>query len=463
MRYAVVCQSRSQADLLFHALNTFAEEISFAVESESLERHLRRQGCQVTRGELRDRELYRKLLPADLLLIALKDRRRLRGVLAAVERERGDTPVLALSVFPLSSLPIDINDYPWVHFVELSPAFSKILTADIRLSRAKIKLRQLREILRDAKSVLVLLQDDPDPDGLACGLALRTLLGRKRKTMPIGSFGRVTRPENIEMCRILDIEVVEVTSETLQQYDRVVMIDTQPPHLRHPLPRVDAVIDHHPAQTSYDARYKDVRNSYGATATILVEYLLASGTKVNERLATALLYAIRSDTLLLDRPVTTADVEAFTWLFVRANRNWIRRIERPSLPQQVLPAFAEGLKNARISDRVVFSHLGEVAREDIIPQLADFCLQVEDVDWSVVSGVYGGELIMSIRNVGFVQAAGGVVKAAFADLGAAGGHRSMAKAIIPVDKLPRTKQGVPSKKAYGDIESRLLSALRGED
>jgi nanoRNase/pAp phosphatase (c-di-AMP/oligoRNAs hydrolase) len=309
----------------------------------------------------------------------------------------------------------------------------------------------------------VLLQDDPDPDGLACGLALRTLLGRKRVTMPIGSFGRVTRPENIEMCRILDIEVLELTPERLADFDRIVMIDTQPPHLRHQLPRVDAVIDHHPAQTSYDARYKDVRNAYGATATILVEYLLASGTKVNERLATALLYAIRSDTLLLDRPVTTADVEAFTWLFVRANRNWIRRIERPALPQQVLPAFAEGLKNARISDRVVFSHLGEVSREDIIPQLADFCLQVEDVDWSVVSGVFGGELIMSIRNVGFVQAAGGAVKAAFSDLGAAGGHRSMAKAIIPLDKLARTKQGQPSRKTYRDIESRLLSALRGGD
>jgi nanoRNase/pAp phosphatase (c-di-AMP/oligoRNAs hydrolase) len=112
---------------------------------------------------------------------------------------------------------------------------------------------------------------------------------------------------------------------------------------------------------------------------------------------------------------------------------------------------------------VVFSHLGEVSREDIIPQLADFCLQVEDVDWSVVSGVFGGELIMSIRNVGFVQAAGGAVKAAFSDLGAAGGHRSMAKAIIPLDKLARTKQGQPSRKTYRDIESRLLSALRGGD
>lgn len=164
--------------------------------------------------------------------------------------------------------------------------------------------------------------------------------------------------------------------------------------------------------------------------------------------------------MLLDRPVTTADVEAFTWLFVRANRNWIRRIERPALPREVLPAFADGLTNARITDRVIFSHLGKVSREDIIPQLADFCMQVEDVDWSAVTGVYEGELIMSVRNVGFVQAAGGLIKAAYAELGAAGGHRSMAKALIPLEKLTTTRKGVPTAKAYRDIERRFLESLR---
>ena len=78
---------------------------------------------------------------------------------------------------------------------------------------------------------------------------------------------------------------MEIRPEDLAGWDRVVMVDVQPPHLRRPLPRVDAVVDHHPAQTSYDARYIDVRNHYGATATILLEYLRAEGIKDNERLA----------------------------------------------------------------------------------------------------------------------------------------------------------------------------------
>ena len=53
----------------------------------------------------------------------------------------------------------------------------------------------------------ILLQPDPDPDGIACGYALRALLGRKRPTAPLISFGEVTRPENRAMVAALGIDV----------------------------------------------------------------------------------------------------------------------------------------------------------------------------------------------------------------------------------------------------------------
>lgn len=463
MRVSAVCQSRTHALLLLQSLGAAPEEMSFVVESQTLERALKKLGCHVARGAFRDRNVYREVLPASQLVVSLRDSRRMRTVLEALKKERGETPVTVLSVTPLEKLPVNPEDYAWAHFVPVGERFEKVLRADTRLSRARIFVRQLREILDDARNVLVLLQDDPDPDGLASGLALRTLLGRTRKSMPMGSFGEVTRPENLEMMRVLDLDIVPVTEESLGSYDRIVMVDTQPPHLRVQLPRVDAVIDHHPAQTSYEARFRDVRNAYGATATMLVEYLRGEGVKVNERLATALLYAIRTDTMQLERPVTEADVEAFTWLFQKANMNWIRRIERPQLPQKMIAQFAKGLQEARIEERVIFTHLGAVTREDIIPQLADFCLQVEDADWSAVSGVYEGELIISIRNVGFVQKAGGVVKTAFSGLGSAGGHRSMAKALIPLGELPTNEDGMPTREAYVLVEDRFLAALRGQE
>ena len=92
--------------------------------------------------------------------------------------------------------------------------------------------------------------------------------------------------------------------------------------------------------------------------------------------------------------------------------------------------------------------------------LTDFCLQVEGVDWSVVSGVVGSELIVCVRNVGFVQKAGAVLKAAFGDLGPAGGHRSMAKAILPLEGLPQAKGGAVGAKTYRALEDRFLAALK---
>jgi len=457
VRNVIVTQSVSHATLLMQAMGAPPADLFFVVESIELERYLKRKGYGVVRGSLRSREVYRQVLPAQLLVVSLRDARRLRGVLEAVGRERGDTPVLVLSVPPLETLPIDPSAYPWAFFVPVASQFQGAVKTDMRLARARVRVRRLREVVGDNTRALILLQDDPDPDGIASGLALRTLLGRNRNTMPMASFGKVTRPENIAMLDVLDIEVRETRAEELAQWDRVVMVDVQPPHLRRPLPRVDVVIDHHPAQSSYDARYIDVRNHYGATATILLEYLRSEGVKVNERLATAMLYAIRTDTLLLDRPVTDADVEAFTYLYARANINWIRRIERPALPRETLVSFAEGLRNARIEDKVLFSHLGPVRREDIVPQLADFCLQVEGVDWSAVSGVFEGELIISVRNVGFVQKAGTAVKAAFAEFGSAGGHRSMAKAVLPLARLPLP----PGPELYRVLEDRLLGVLRG--
>ena len=189
MRVSAVCQSRTHALLLIQSLGVPPEEMSFVVESQTLERALKKLGCHVARGAFRDRNIYREVLPASHLVVSLRDPRRTRTVLEALKKERGETPVTVLSIAPLDKLPVDPDDYSWAHFVPVGERFEKVLRADTRLSRARIFVRQLREILDDARSVLVLLQDDPDPDGLASGLALRTLLGRTRKSMPMGSFG----------------------------------------------------------------------------------------------------------------------------------------------------------------------------------------------------------------------------------------------------------------------------------
>jgi nanoRNase/pAp phosphatase (c-di-AMP/oligoRNAs hydrolase) len=289
-----------------------------------------------------------------------------------------------------------------------------------------------------AESVLILLQDDPDPDAIASGLALRQVLGRNKQTAPLGSFGRVTRPENIAMVKLLEIEIEKVTKNSMKHFDRIAVVDLQPPHLASPPSEIDLVIDHHPEQFNYKSHLKDIRPGYGATSTILLEYLVCSNSSIGTRLGTAMLYGIKSDTFALSREVNEWDVQAFSYLYPLANQNLMRRIERPELPPAALDALSTALKNRRVIDKVAFVNLGRVERDDLIPQMADFSLSFEGIEWAVVSGVYESNYIVSVRNVGYVRAAGRVLKEAFGNIGSAGGHASMAKAIIPLAEFHRT-------------------------
>lgn len=297
---------------------------------------------------------------------------------------------------------------------------------------------RLRELFAERDKVGILLQPDPDPDGIASGLALRALLGRKSPTAPLISFGEVTRPENQAMVLALGIEVRKVGAEHLDEFDGLALVDAQPNVMGENPParvlNVDAVIDHHPERSGYDAVVKDIRVNYGATSSILIEYLQAAEAELRPGLATALLYGIKSDTQLLGRDTSSADMQAFGVAHSFHSPAMLRRIERPALPWDGLRALGRALARTRVEEGIHLLTLGRV-RENVIPQVADLGLQAEGAEWSIAAGIVGGNLVFSVRNVGYVRAAGEVVRAVVEGLGAGGGHRSMAKGIIPLSAL----------------------------
>jgi nanoRNase/pAp phosphatase (c-di-AMP/oligoRNAs hydrolase) len=370
----------------------------------------------------------------DLFLAQSEDPERLTKVLETVRQQARKVPTLVLTSQP-DRIPEKYKSF--AHFVSLPELLESNFRWHIRLARTMRIVETVKKRFESAESVLVLLQDDPDPDAIASGLALRQVLGRNKQTAPLGSYGRVTRPENIAMVKLLEIEIDKITKNNIKNFDRIAVVDLQPPHLSAPPKEIDLVIDHHPEQFNYKSNIKDIRPSYGATSTILLEYLLCTNSSIGTRLATAMLYGIKSDTFALSREVNEWDVQAFSYLYPLANQNLMRRIERPELPPAALDALSLALKNRRVIDKVAFVNLGRVERDDLIPQMADFSLSFEGIEWAFVSGVYESNYIISVRNVGYVRAAGRVLKEAFGDIGSAGGHASMAKAIIPLTEFHR--------------------------
>jgi nanoRNase/pAp phosphatase (c-di-AMP/oligoRNAs hydrolase) len=106
--------------------------------------------------------------------------------------------------------------------------------------------------------------------------------------------------------------------------------------------------------------------------------------------------------------------------------------------------------------------LGRV-REDVIPQVADLGLQAEGAEWSVAAGVVGSDLVFSVRNVGYVRAAGEVVRAVVEGLGVGGGHRSMAKGIIPLKAFRQTYGKADRNAIHRALHDAFVRAIRREE
>src|ERR1700746_3830590 len=93
----------------------------------------------------------------------------------------------------------------------------------------KHKIKELRALVSDGDRVAIVLQDDPDPDAMSSAIALRTLLGRNKQTTPIFAFKPVTRPETRTMMHLLEIEIAEAETAKLAEYDKIAMVDVEPP------------------------------------------------------------------------------------------------------------------------------------------------------------------------------------------------------------------------------------------
>ena len=154
------------------------------------------------------------------------------------------------------------------------------------------------------------------------------------------------------------------------------------------------MIDHHPEQPGYTAVFKDIRADYGSTCTILTEHLRAVDVNISERTATAMLYAIKSDTLFFARQTNRLDLDAFSFLYPLADPALIRKMEGAEITLERLEHVTRALATSRLHNQVFSAFLGETSREDFIPYTADFLLQVEGVKWTMVSGIVGGQLIL---------------------------------------------------------------------
>jgi nanoRNase/pAp phosphatase (c-di-AMP/oligoRNAs hydrolase) len=295
---------------------------------------------------------------------------------------------------------------------------------------ASEKLRHFYDQFSNHDHVLILINADPDAIGSA--MAVSRLLWHKVANTTIAHVNAIKRPDNLAMIRLLGVKLIYVDEIHENQFNRVVIIDSQPNH-NEAFSRFkpDVIIDHHP-ETGVKAPFVDIRPKYGATASIMTEYLRAARIKPSVKLATGLFHAIKTDTSNFARQTLMEDIKAFQFLFHRANVHLASRIEQADLKPDFLKYFKTALQNIRLRKGRIFVHLGPVVNPDVCVLIADFFMRVESVNWSIISGTSDQKLTIVFRNDGIRKNAGHVAKKIFGQMGSAGGHKSMARAEIPL-------------------------------
>ena len=452
MRCLAVCQTELAIRMLDEILLP-SFEVEFLVESKQLARRLHDGGMNVVAGDLRRTDTYVKadLTPGTCVVVEDNGKKSLKKILEAIW-DAGGTLVYVLGVGTSDSRKREDDlkaQFPELNYLALSELFGGPLLTEFSRSLTRLRVQQYQRFLSDADRVLILLHNDPDPDAMASGLALRNVLRRTKQTAVIAALQGVTRPENQRMMNLLDIHVEIITPDQLNEYDRITMVDVQPHYFGGVIDRVDLVIDHHPEQSGYTAVYKDIRPDYGSTSTILTEHLRAVDANISERAATAMLYAIKSDTLFFNRQANRVDIEAFSYLYPLADAALIRKMEGAEITMDRLDYVLKARQHGHMQEQVFCAFLGTSPREDFIPYVADFYLQLENVKWTIVSGIVNDSLVMSVRNLGYSRNAGEFVRKHFSDIGSAGGHRAMAKAVVPIQAF-KEKFGNLSAEAFTD-------------
>ncbi len=303
----------------------------------------------------------------------------------------------------------------------------------------KKKLKHLDQVLEEQKNMLIVVHNNPDPDALASAVALRHLAEKRYNVKTsIAYGGLIGRAENRALVKEIKIPLKNINRVRFASYDRIAVVDTQPGAGNNSLPKdVDyhIVIDHHPSRKHPKSVFTVIEPKLGATATILMELLVKSEIALTPNIATALAYAIRSETQDLGREAHERDINAFFKVYSQASVKKFARISTPKLPRSYFKMLARTLNHASSFRHLIIANLGEVEMPEIVAEMADMLLRHERMSWALCTGRYQGELILSLRSSNPGARSAKVIKHLVPERANAGGHDMFAGGKISLENL----------------------------
>ncbi len=210
----------------------------------------------------------------------------------------------------------------------------------------------------------------------------------------------------------------------------VVIIDCVPAAANHILGAGDlrpvAVIDHHePPASRFRVRFRDIRPKLAATATMLGQYLREQNNEPTPELATALVYAIRTDASGRS-DFSKTDQAVARWLGAWVDHAKLSDIEKAPLVREYYADLLLALENTFVYGDTALCFLPQAGNAEIVGEVADLLIRCQELNRTLCGAVVAGDLLVSVRTTEQGGDAHDLATRTLGGLGHAGGHQHRA-------------------------------------
>ncbi|MFY9194464.1 MAG: DHH family phosphoesterase [Methanoculleus sp.] len=423
------------------------EDLIIVDKDEKRVEDLRDQKYEAFARDIRDPDLLEGLPVPEVAFILTNDRDANLAALKTIKNRYPATFVIARATDPvgvdlLQQEGADIVLYP-------QEVVARTAIHHIRqLHSSRLALR-LYDMLASWEGTLCIVTHlNPDPDSISSAMALSMIArhaSHNKLECRILYDGDIGHQENRAFINLLEIKMERITPQVLEECNYIALVDSSGPGVNNKLPkttRVNIIIDHHKndEHPSVVADFIDIRPGIGATASIMAQYLMELDIPVSKSVATALLYGIRADTRDFKRNVTPQDLNYAAFLLPLTDSDLLDKITSPSISLETVEIIGSAIKNRRIKSGYLFSNVGYIRNRDALPQAADILIHLEGVNTALVYGISDQNIVMSARNKDIRLHLGNVMAEAFGEIGEAGGHATMAAAMIPLSYFSMVRE-----------------------
>jgi nanoRNase/pAp phosphatase (c-di-AMP/oligoRNAs hydrolase) len=186
---------------------------------------------------------------------------------------------------------------------------------------------------------------------------------------------------------------------------------------------------------------------------MMTEYLQAADCKPARRLATAMLYGIKTDTMALSRNTTTADVNAYCYLTTLADIDAFLAFDQAQVPAGYFQGLAAAMAGARVFDNgLIITYLEDLPYPDLVAEIADLLLRLEGSKKVISLGLFEKHLHFSIRIQDESIDVNHLAHTIAGKDGSAGGRDMIAGGQIPLNDDP--------EKLVEEVNRRILTYFK---